>query len=113
MIVDTPGGRFYQNQVECLLAGDADRLVDENYLENAVLTSAEFIVKGRDALRAHFRNYLKWVKIKEVKSTDKFVETENTLLFEATVESNYGVVRVYDAFVLERGKIAFHFTGVR
>jgi aerobic carbon-monoxide dehydrogenase small subunit len=113
MIVDTPGKRFYQRQVEYLIAGDADALVEDNYNDDAVLTSAEFIVKGKEALKQHFRNYLRWVTIKAVKSTDKFVETDNTVLFEATVESNHGVVSVYDAFVLEDGKIAYHFTGVK
>ena len=113
MIVDTPGKQFYQRQVEYLIAGDADALVEDNYNDDAVLTSAEFIVRGKDALKKHFRNYLRWVKIKSVKSTDKFVETDNTVLFEATVESNFGIVSVYDAFVLEDGKIAYHFTGVK
>jgi aerobic carbon-monoxide dehydrogenase small subunit len=113
MIVDTPAKRFYERQVEMLQAGDADRLVEENYLEDAVLTSPDFIVRGKEALKRHFRNYLKWVTIKKVISTDKFVETENTVLFEATVESNHGIVKVYDAFVLRDGKIAYHFTGVK
>ncbi len=113
MIVDTPGKQFYQRQVECLIAGDADALVDENYHDDAVLTAFEFKVKGKEALRKHFRNYLRWVNIKRVVSTDKFAETGNTILFEATVESNHGVVHVYDAMVLRDGKIAYHFTGVK
>jgi carbon-monoxide dehydrogenase small subunit len=113
MIVDTPGKEFYQRQVEFLISKDVDRLVDENYNENAVLTSSDFIVRGKPALKEHFTNYFKWVTIKEVKSTDIFVETDNTILFEATVESNYGPAKVYDAFVLRDGKIDYHFTGVK
>lgn len=113
MIVDTPGKEFYERQVKHLLAGDAEGLVENNYLEEAVLVSPAFLVKGKPALREHFRNYLRWVQIKEVLSTDAFVETENSVLFEATVQSNHGVVKVYDAFVLKDGKINYHFTGVR
>ena len=113
MIVDTAAKQFYQRQVECLMSKDVDRLVDENYHDDAVLTSADFTVRGKQALKEHFTNYLKWVTIKEVKSTDIFVETDNTVLFEATVESNYGTARVYDAFVLRDGKVAYHFTGVK
>jgi len=113
MIVDSPAKQFYQRQVECLISKDVDRLVDENYLDDAVLTSAEFTVRGKAALKEHFTNYLKWVTIKEVKSTDVFVESDNTILFEATVESNYGTAKVYDAFVLRDGKVAYHFTGVK
>lgn len=113
MVVDTPAKEFYRRQVARLIAGDADALVDENYSEDAVLTSPQFIVKGKQALREHFRGYLSAVQIKEVKSTDAFVETDDTILFEATIESNHGVVQVYDAMVLEDGKIAYHFTGVK
>jgi len=113
MIVDTKAKQFYQRQVECLIAKDVDRLVDENYLDDAVLTSANFTVRGKPALKAHFHNFLKWVTIKEVKSTDLFVETDNTVLFEATIESNFGTEKVYDAFVLRDGKVAYHFTGVK
>lgn len=113
MICDTPAKRFYQQQVEYLLRGDADGLVDTNYNDGATLTAAEWTVRGKDELKKHFRNYLKWVKIQEVISTDKFVETDNTVLFEATVKSNHGVVKVYDTFVLRDGKIDFHFTGTK
>ena len=43
---------------------------------------------------------------------DKFVETEDTILFEATVRSQLGEARVYDALVLREGKIDYHFAGV-
>lgn len=113
MILDTPAKQFYAKQVEYLLAGDADGLVDANYNDGAVLTAAEWTVRGKDELKKHFRNYLKWVKIIEVLSTDKYVETDSTVLFEATVRSNKGVVKVYDTFVLRDGKIDYHFTGVK
>jgi aerobic carbon-monoxide dehydrogenase small subunit len=113
MICDTPAKKFYRQQVEYLIAGDADALVEANYNDSAVLTSPEFTMHGKDELKKHFRNYLKWVKIQEVLSTDKFVETDNTVLFEATVRSNHGVVKVYDTFVLRDGKIDYHFTGVK
>jgi aerobic carbon-monoxide dehydrogenase small subunit len=112
MIADTPGKRFYQRQVEALLARDVDSLVDDNYHPDARLTSGELVVKGHDAIREHFRELLSWLTIKEVDSTDKFMESEDTVMFEATVTSNLGRVRVYDAFVLDDGKARYHFTGV-
>jgi aerobic carbon-monoxide dehydrogenase small subunit len=112
IVIDTPGKQFYLRQVQFMLNDDADGLVEENYHDDAVLTSPEFIVTGKDALKKHFQNYMKWVKIKEVISTDKFAETGDTIQFEATVRSNYGIAKVYDAFVLKDGKISYHFTGV-
>ena len=113
MIVDTPGKRLYESQVRYLIAGDADGLVDDNYAPDAVVASFDFQVKGHDALKAHFRNYMRWVQIKEVISTDKFTETDDGLSFEATVRTNRGVARVYDVFTLRDGKVIYHFTGLR
>ena len=113
MIVDTPLKAVYENQVRYLLAGDADGLVEDNYHPDAVVASFDFTVKGHDALKAHFRNYMKWVQIEEVLSTDRFTETEDGFSFEATVRTNRGVAKVYDVFVLEDGKVTYHFTGVK
>jgi carbon-monoxide dehydrogenase small subunit len=113
MVADTPGKRFYERQVASLLAKDVDALVDGNYHRDAQLTSEDLVVKGHDALREHFREFSTWVTIKSVDSTDKFVESENTVMFEATVSSNMGRIRVFDAFVLDGGKARYHFTGMR
>lgn len=112
-LINSLGNQLYLRQVECLLAKDVNRLVDENYCDDALLTSANSSVRGKQALKEHFRNYLQRLTIKEVKSTDLFVETADTLLFEATVETNLGIAKVYDAFVLRDGKIAYHFSGVK
>lgn len=112
MIVDTPGKQMYENRVKLLMEGDVDRLVDEHYHEDAVIVSFDFIVRGRDALKAHFRNFVKWVGLKEVIATNHFVETENSFFYEATARTNYGVDRVFDAYYLKEGKITYHFTGV-
>jgi len=113
MIIETPGKQFYQRQVQCLITKDVDRLVDENYQDDAVLTSASSTVRGKLAIKKHFQNFLDRVTIKAVKSTEVFVETEDTILFEATIETNDGISKVYDAFVLHDGKVAYHFTGVK
>jgi hypothetical protein len=113
MSIETPGKQIYQRQVEYLIAKDVDRLVDENYHDDAVLTSADSTVRGKSELKKHFHRFLNQVTIKEVKSTDVFVETEDTILFEATIETNFGISKVYDAFVLHAGKVAYHFTGVK
>jgi hypothetical protein len=113
IVVDTWGKRFYENQVRCLIAGDANRLVDENYWPDATVQSHEWTVTGHDALRVHFANYMNAVKIIEVVSTENFSETANSVCFEATIRSSLGVVRVYDVMTMRDGKIEYHFTGVK
>jgi hypothetical protein len=48
----------------------------------------------------------------QVLSTDRWVESEATMAFEATARTQLGTARVHDAFVMKDGKIYRHFTGV-
>jgi hypothetical protein len=104
---------FYKEQLDYLLARDVDGLIDNHYREDALLIGFDFVVKGRASLKAHFRTYLHTLGHLEVKTTNKFSQTEDTLFFEASVVSDLGPAEVYDAMVLQDGKIAYHFTGVK
>lgn len=111
--MENKGNEFYQRQLEYLFAKDVDGLIDNNYNDDAVLISFDTVVKGSNALKEHFRNYLNMLGDLKVISTDKFQETDDTMFFEASVESNFGPAVVYDAFVMRNGKISYHFTGVK
>jgi hypothetical protein len=113
VIADTPGRRLYENQVRHLLAGDPDGLVEDNYDPDAVVASFDFHVRGHEALKAHFRDYMRSVRIEEIVSTDRFTESDDHVAFEATVRTNRGVVRVYDVITHRDGRIIHHFTGLR
>lgn len=106
------GWQFYERQLAYLQAGDVDELIDQHYHDDALLVSFEVTVRGRDALREYFRRYLQQLGQLEVLSTDKFTETGDAIFLEATMRTALGVARVYDAFVLREGKIAYHFAGV-
>jgi hypothetical protein len=108
----SPGRKFYEEQLGYLTAKDVDGLVANHYNDDAVFISFDVTVKGHEALRDYFRTYLERLGTLTVRSTDKFAETEDSILLEATVTSNLGTVRVYDAFVLRDGKISYHFAGV-
>jgi SnoaL-like domain len=107
------GRRLFDNQVRCLLAGDPDRLVTENYQPDATVQSFQATVTGADALKVHFGQYLATVRILEVVSVDAFAETAESVAFEATIRTDKGIVHVYDVMMLRDGRIAFHFTGIR
>jgi ketosteroid isomerase-like protein len=109
----TPGRKFYEEQLQYIFAKDVDGLIDNHYNEDAVLIGFDFVVKGRDALKKYFRGYLEMLGKLELKSTDKFRETEDTIFLEASVVSKLGPAVVYDAFVLRDGKASYHFTGVK
>lgn len=108
----TPGQQFYKEQIDYILAKDVDGLIDNHYNEDAVLISFDATVKGRADLKTYFRGYLARLGHFVLESTDKYTETEDTIFLEATVSTDLGRTRVFDAFVLKGGKASYHFTGV-
>ncbi|HEU5375648.1 MAG TPA: nuclear transport factor 2 family protein [Ktedonobacteraceae bacterium] len=109
----TPGRTFYNEQLAYLFAKDIENLINRHYNEDAVLIGFDFVVRGRDALKEYFRAYLEKLGSLEVKSTNKFHETTDTIFLEASVVSHLGPAVVYDAMVLRNGKISYHFTGIK
>jgi ketosteroid isomerase-like protein len=109
----TPGRVFFNEQLEYLGAGAVDALIDEHYTEDALLISGELVIRGRDALKAHFRTYLQSLGQLKVDSLDTFKETPDCIYFEATVTTAIGQARLFDAWVLREGKISYHVTGVK
>lgn len=108
----TPARALYERQLELLAKQDVDALVDEQYTADAEIISFDFVRRGEAEIRPHFEAYLANLVSLEVISTDQFAETDDTVFFEATVRTGaYGVVRVYDAWVLKDGRIHRHFTG--
>ncbi|MGH9122076.1 MAG: nuclear transport factor 2 family protein [Acidimicrobiales bacterium] len=103
---------FCLEQVRLLQAGDVDTLIDEHYTEDAELIRFETTIKGAPALKEYFRDYVKMLGNLEVASTDHFMETDDTVFFDATVRTNLGEARVFDCWVMRGGKISHHFSGV-
>ncbi|MHB8620811.1 MAG: nuclear transport factor 2 family protein [Chloroflexota bacterium] len=110
----TPGRAFLDTRIELLVAGRSDDMVDAGYNENAVFISFDGQVKGKEALKAHFRQHLPAMGSIQLKSVDKFAEGEDSVFFEVTViTGNYGEVTSFEAFVLRGGKADYHFTALR
>ena len=112
MADESPKRQFYEAQIRYLVAGDVEDLIDNQYTEDATLVSFDDQIHGNTALKEHFKGYLEMLGTLEVVSTDKFVETDDSIFFEATVNTNFGQAKVFDAWVLRGGKISHHFTGV-
>ena len=112
MSEDTAKRGLYEAQIRYLQAADVDGLIDNQYTEDALLVSFDNQIRGNAALKEYFRGYLQVLGTIEVLSTDRFVETDDTVFFEATMRTNLGQARVFDAWVLRGDKIAYHFTVV-
>ncbi len=104
--------QLYEAQIRYLQAGDVDGLIDNQYTDDALLVSFDHQIRGNAALKEYFRGYLQVLGNIEVLSTDRFVATNDAVFFEATMRTNLGEARVFDAWVLRDVKISYHFTGV-
>ena len=107
------GKQFYDEQIDYLARKDVDGLIENHYCPDAELVAFDFVVKGTAPLKKHFRGYLDKLGKIDLKSTDQFRETNDSIFFEATVETRLGTVVVYDAMFLKDGKIFRHYTGVK
>ena len=108
----TLGKAFYYRQVSFLEANNVEGLIASQYAVDAELVGFGLHVKGRDALIKHFTGYLANLGGIKLVTTDKYMETENAIMFEASIRVSTGLARVYDAFVLKNGKATQHFTGL-
>ncbi len=111
---DTPGWKFYQKHLGFFYRKDVDGLVENDYNDDAVCASVDFVVRGRDALRQLFTGYLQAIGDFQVRTTEKFQEADDLVVLEATMDTERaGERKVYDIFVMKDGKIQYHITGVR
>lgn len=112
--LDTPYFRFYKRHIQYFLDKDIDGLVANDYTEDAQVIAGEFHVQGSEALKQLFTGYLDMIGGFTLRSTDKFHESDDAIILEATMDTEKaGERKVYDCFVMRDGKIAYHFTGVR
>lgn len=105
---------FYERQVALLEEKDHVKLVNEQYHPDAKLLNinSPHPIIGTEALKTHFENYLAHLGYIKLLSTEKYMESDDCLMFEATVETAGGIARVYDVFIMRDGKITHHFSGL-
>lgn len=100
--------QLYENQLKYIIDNDIDALIDNNYDVDATLINISedppIIIVGAQALKEHFKHYLQNLDGLKIVSTDKFVETEDSIFFEAKIETNAVTGVVYDAFYLQEWK---------
>jgi hypothetical protein len=105
---------FYERQLALLAEKDHVRLIDEQYHPDAKLININLphVIEGADALKDHFRDYLAQNGYIKLITTDKYIETDDSFMFEATAETANGIARVYDVFMMRDGRATHHFSGL-
>lgn len=107
---------FYDNHIELLRKNDVSAMVEHDYHDDAVMlllaTDEPQIVRGKEALKQVLGRYLEFI-YRGFISTEKFVENEDSLYFEATIRTISGAQQVYDALYMKDGKIFRHYSGAK
>lgn len=107
---------FYDNHIELLKVGDVNAMVDHDYHDGAVMIllagDKPVYVKGKDELKRQMGYYLKNI-YRGFLSTDVFAQTEDSLFFEATIDTVNGPSKVFDALYMKDGKIFRHYSGLK
>lgn len=103
------GKAFYKEQLGYLATNDIEGMLREHYHPDAVMVTFDGIRKGHDQLRQYFVNTLGSMGQITGLSTDYFVETEDTILFKASItDSKRGTVKADNALYFRDGKIYRH-----
>ncbi len=97
---------------------DIDGMIDNQYTQDAVLispfdfldTPPPHIVRGNQALKDFFHNYVDWQGSINVESLYDFAETDNSIFFQAIFTSKTGRWVVGDAWHMTGGKIDTHYS---
>ena len=113
MSIQTAGRAFSHDQIKLLQDGRTDELIDARYLPRRDPGLVCNVVRGIDSLKQYFRTYMAKPGKLEVLSLGNFVETPESILFEATVRTSAGQAKVYEGFVLRDGKATHRFTGLK
>jgi glyoxylase-like metal-dependent hydrolase (beta-lactamase superfamily II) len=111
---DSWAWKFYEKHLQFFYTKDVEGLLASDYADDCQLVSYDFAVRGHEAMRPIFTQYLNFLGDFTVKSTEHFTYTDDSLMLEATlVGPKFGERKVYDVFVFRGGKAIFHFTGTR
>lgn len=108
--------KFIDNHVKLLAEGDADRLVENDYHDDAVmvlmLAEEGQIVAGKEALKTQFDMYLKNI-YRGFVSLQKLGISDDSICVEATINTTEGEAQVWDALYMKDGKIFRHYSGLK
>ena len=107
---------FYDNHLVLLGNKDADALVENDYHDDAemILLVAEepIYVRGKEALKKQLGDYITYI-YRGFISTEKLAFTEDSIFLEATINTDNGPSKVYDALYMRDGKIYRHYSGLK
>src|SRR5262249_25944324 len=110
--------KFFDEHMAYIGRNDVDGMIDDQYTQDGVLispfdildTPPPHLVRGNQALKEFFRKYLAYQGSINVEKLYNFVETENSIFFQAVFTSKTGRWVVGDAWHMTGDKIDTHYS---
>ena len=103
---------LFDRRMELLSAGDVPSLL-EHYADDAEVVRFLGVARGKAEIGGFLTGYLAAHGRFDLISLDQFVETDDAVMWEATVDTANGAARVYDTIMLdENGLIRREFPGL-
>ena len=103
---------LFDSRMELLSAGDIAGVL-EHYADDAEVIRFLGVARGKQEIRGLLTGYLAAHGRFNLISLDQFFETEDAVIWEATVDTANGAAQIYDAMMLdENGRIRREFPGL-
>ncbi len=107
------GGEFFNRRMEFLAMGDVDSLVAQ-YASDAEIVRFLGVARGHEEIRAYLVGFLAAHQSYKLVSLDQIQHSDDSLIWEATVETAAGPIQVYDVFLFDgNGKVSREFPGIQ
>jgi hypothetical protein len=109
---DVAGRELFDQRMELLKNGDVDGAL-EMYADDAEVIRFLGVARGKAEIGAYLTGYLAASGRFELISLDQFLEADNVVLWEATVDTAVGAAQIYDVVILDdAGLIKREFPGL-
>jgi hypothetical protein len=103
------GKAFYLEQLGLMATGKIDELLDRHYHKDAVMVTFDGMRRGKQQLKKYYTDTLKLMGNISNLTTEYFAETEDTIIFRASITSQgRGKVQALNGLYMKDGKIFRH-----
>lgn len=107
---------FIDEHIRLLAEGDAAKMVEHDYHDEAVMVlmlgQQGQVIAGKAALTAQFDMYLKHI-YRGFIAIDKLGLSEDSICLEARINTTQGESGVWDVLYMRDGKIFRHYSGIK
>jgi hypothetical protein len=97
--------KFFQDQITYRAKGDWDGIMRDFYVENPVMISYDFFLKGRESIKQHFIEGNAEAGKLLAFSVDQYIEAEDYMMMRSNVLSENTLTKACDTYYFQGDKV--------